>query len=52
MMKQKQWKFWNNSSLHVNRQMGSFAVLTHRLQPHANPPSCIAAINAKNKGRD
>ena len=24
-MKQKQWKFQNSSSLHINRQMDSFA---------------------------
>ena len=29
MMEQKQWKFQNNSSLHVNRQKDSFAVSMH-----------------------
>ena len=49
MMKQKQWRFQNNSSAHVKKLTDNFAVINAPFQPLANPPSCITAIYAKNK---
>ena len=49
MAKQKQWRFQNNSSVHVKRLTDSFAIFIHTLQPLVNPPSCITAIYTKNK---
>ena len=45
----KQWRFQNNSSVHVKGLMDSFAVLTPPLQPLANTPSCITVIYTKSK---
>ena len=49
MMKQKQLKFQNSNSLHVNEPMDNFAKIEAPLQPLTNPQLCIIAIYAKDK---
>ena len=48
-MKQKQLKFWNNSSLHVNRQMDSFTKLMHLSNHLPTNPHVLQLSMPQNK---